>query len=164
MSSVFKKYIKILIFVSFLVYLLNVLQRVIGHIQFPPMTESYWSWERNIQLVPFYFIADLITHYKSSGFDWFFWNAAKLSFYNVLLLLPMGVYLSIYKVNSIKRAAAIIFAISIGIELLQVLLSYCGIAFRTFNVDDLILNTVGGVLGYVVFEQFKKVYNSIRSE
>ncbi|WP_370457467.1 VanZ family protein [Sporosarcina sp. JAI121] len=31
---------------------------------------------------------------------------------------------------------------------------------RTFNVDDLMLNTLGGALGYMVFELMKKVLTS----
>ncbi|WP_412766334.1 VanZ family protein [Sutcliffiella cohnii] len=38
-------------------------------------------------------------------------------------------------------------------------LSYFGYIFpRSFNVDDLILNTIGGVVGYFVFEQMKKFF------
>lgn len=152
-----KNLFKRLIFLSFLFYMVNVLQQVTGGINFPPLAESnYWSWDWNIQLVPFYFLGDFINHYNNSGFSWFFWNAVKLSFFNFLLLLPLGVYLSIFKINSVKSAITIIFAVSFGIEILQVLLGYFGFIYpRSFNVDDLILNTLGGALGYLVFEQIK---------
>ncbi|MDV2682756.1 VanZ family protein [Alkalihalophilus lindianensis] len=158
-------FIKMFIHLSFLIYALNVLQQVIGHLHIPPLPESYWSWEWNVQLIPFYFVGDLISQYHysqyHSGNSWFFWNAVKLSFYNMLLLLPLGVYLSIYKVNSLKRATAIIFLVSFLLEIVQLVLSYSGVIFaRTFNVDDLILNTVGGVLGYFVLEQIKLFYRS----
>jgi glycopeptide antibiotics resistance protein len=64
-----------------------------------------------------------------------------------------------------KRAATIIFAVSFGIETLQIVLSYFGLIFaRSFNVDDLILNAVGGVLGYFVSKQLKKLYREIHSK
>ena len=158
-----KRIINILVFLSFIIYAFNVLKETTGHLLIPPLTESYWSWKYNIQLIPFFFVGDLINQYNSSGFNWFFWNAVKLSFYNILLLLPLGVYLSMYKVSSIKRATFIIFLVSFAIESMQVLLSYFGYIFpRSFNVDDLILNTLGGIVGYVTFEQMKKFFYKIR--
>ncbi|MFV8828584.1 VanZ family protein [Alkalihalobacterium sp. APHAB7] len=149
-----------LIFLSFLFYAFNVLQQVTGGINFPPVDENFWSWKWNTQFIPFYFVGDLISHYNTSGVDWFFWNSVKLSFYNVLLLFPLGVYLSFYKFGSIKRAALIILIVSLALETLQLVFSYFGLIFsRSFNVDDLILNTVGGVLGYFVFDQLKKLYS-----
>ena len=157
-----KQLLRRLIFLSFLIYTVNVLQQITGGIHIPPFQSNHWSWEWNIQLVPFYFLGDLISHYNHSGFSWFFWNAVKLSFYNILLLLPLGVYLSIYKIKNVKRAATIIFAVSFGIETLQIVLTYYGITYsRSFNVDDLILNTLGGVLGYLAFEKLKNLYSII---
>ncbi len=148
-----------LIIISFIFYLLNVFNKVTGYIHLPPLSETQWSWDWNTQLIPFFFISDLINHYIDSGLGWFFWNAVKLSFYNLLLLLPLGVYLSIFKINSISRAAIIIFAVSFVIETMQIIFSYFGLIFpRSFNIDDLILNTMGGVLGYLIFELIKKIY------
>ncbi|MFC0562558.1 VanZ family protein [Halalkalibacter alkalisediminis] len=157
-----KNMVRRLIVLSFLVYAINVMQQITGGIHIPPLAENYWSWDSNIQLIPFYFVGDLINHYNNSGYNWFFWNAVKLSFYNALLLLPLGVYLSIFKVHNIKKAVTIIFSVSFGIETLQIILGYLGFTYpRSFNVDDLILNTLGGFLGYLVFEQLKKLYSSI---
>ncbi|WP_368505121.1 VanZ family protein [Alkalihalophilus sp. As8PL] len=153
-------FIKIFIHLSFIIYALNVLQQVFGPLHIPPMSETFWNWEWNVQLIPFYFVGDLFAQYHTNG-SWFFWNAVKLSFYNMLLLVPLGVYLSIYKVSSMKKAAAIIFVVSFGLEISQLVLSYSGVIIaRTFNVDDLILNTVGGVIGYFIFKQLKLFYRS----
>lgn len=90
-----------------------------------------------------------------------FWNAAKLSFYNMIMLAPLGVYLPmLFKVSSVRKATRIIFLVSLTIETFQLIGGYIGLlARRTFNVDDLLLNTLGGVIGFMLFEFVKKKSN-----
>ena len=151
--------LKRVVFYSFLIYILNVLHVTLGLVSLnsKPMDHSI-QWY--LQLKPFYFLGDLVSLYNHNGLDWFFWNSIKLSFYNFILLFPLGVYLSFFHVKSMKKAAFIIFVITVTIEVLQLLLSYGGFLMlhRKFNVDDLILNTAGGVIGYFTFELFKLVY------
>ncbi|MEB1809592.1 MAG: VanZ family protein [Bacillaceae bacterium] len=145
---------------SFLFYLFNVVQLTTGGIMIPPQPDdNFWSWQWNVQLVPFYFLLDWFNHFNSGGLDWFFWNSVKLSAFNLLMLLPLGVYLSIFNIKNIKMAALIIFVVSFGIETLQLLFGYLGVIMgRSFNVDDLLLNTLGGVVGYLVFELIKNSF------
>ncbi|WP_207667889.1 VanZ family protein [Serpentinicella alkaliphila] len=81
------------------------------------------------------------------GFSWFFWNSVKLSALNVLLLLPLGIYLPvIFNVKDGKKVLIITFLASLNIEIYQAVFSFFGLVFivRTTNVDDLILNTLVG--------------------
>uniref|UniRef100_A0A0M0KN47 VanZ-like domain-containing protein n=1 Tax=Halalkalibacterium halodurans TaxID=86665 RepID=A0A0M0KN47_ALKHA len=68
------------------------------------------------------------------------------------MLLPLGVYVSLlFEVNRLSRAALIVFSTSLLIEVTQLTLSGFGFVWaRSFNVDDLLLNTLGGVIGFVV--------------
>ena len=151
--------LKRVVFYSFLIYIISVLHVTLGLISFSskPMAHSI-QWY--LQLKPFYFLGDLVGLYNHNGLDWFFWNSIKLSFYNFILLFPLGVYLSLFHVKSMKKAVFFIFVVTLTIEVLQLLLSYGGFLMlhRKFNVDDLILNTAGGVIGYFTFELFKLVY------
>lgn len=106
----------------------------------------------------------MINHYNTDGLDWFFWNAAKLSFYNFIMLVPLGIYLSIFHVKGVKKAAFIIFSISFGIEIFQLVFGYFGMisSLRELNVDDIILNTAGGIVGYCVFMFAKKRFVTYR--
>ena len=46
-----------------------------------------------------------------------------------------------------------LFLTTLTIETYQAIFSYFGLVMmRTFNVDDLILNTLGGVLGYYTYK------------
>ncbi|WP_096153292.1 MULTISPECIES: VanZ family protein [Bacillus] len=156
--------IKRVVIYSFIVYGINVLNVTLGMLTIQPepiALNIHWY----LQLKPFLFLREWIGMYNNNGMDWFFWNSVKLSFYNFILLFPLGVYLSFFNVKNMKKAAFIIFLVSLTIEALQLLLSYGGFLMlhRTFNVDDLILNTVGGVFGYFSFELFKNIYSKYKS-
>lgn len=63
---------------------------------------------------------------------------------NIFLFMPMGFLLpSIWKeYRSVKKIAFIGFAMSATIEILQIF------TFRLTDIDDLITNTIGSILGY----------------
>jgi len=139
---------------SFLFYILNVAQLTTGGIIFPVQHDL----QPTVQLVPFYFIGDWFNLYQYNGFDWFFWNSVKLSFYNLIMLVPLGVYISLlFHIKKFSKALWAVFLGSLIIEVLQLLLGYVGIVEgREFDVDDLLLNTLGGVGGYIITEVVKK--------
>ncbi len=144
-TSFFRK----IVFASFLVYLCVIWHLTIGRINIPPQAEYSGA---DIQLIPFYFMIDWAQMYQQSGIDWFFWNSVKLTFYNVLLLIPFGVYLAVlWRTITFKQAVVLSFLASLTIESLQLVLSATGlIMVRTFDVDDLILNTLGGAVAFCV--------------
>lgn len=145
------------IFYSFIFYLLQVIRLTTGYITWPPFSNHAMI---QLQLIPFYFITDWYSLYQQSGSDWFFWNSIKLTVYNLIMLAPLGVYLSLlFNIRSIKKAALIIFLTSLTIETYQLIFSTIGLIFpRTFNVDDLILNTLGGCIGFGLWQLVRKVY------
>lgn len=111
------------------------------------------------QLIPFKFIYDLV-------FDTSF-NIKKLmnlsSFYvplfNILLTIPFGMYLRYFFKYDLKKTILASFLLSMFFELTQL----SGLYFiyprnyRLFDVDDLILNTFGGICGYIIFRPFNNI-------
>lgn len=76
------------------------------------------------------------------------------AFFNFLLLLPFGVYLRYFFQDKKhwKKALGITFSLTLFYEVTQVTGIY-GIyncPYRIFDVDDLLLNTTGGVLGFFI--------------
>lgn len=71
---------------------------------------------------------------------------------NVILFFPMGIFLPVVyrKINSIKKIAITCFLCSLAIEGTQLLLRRFG-TYRTADIDDIILNTIGGIIGWFVF-------------
>lgn len=143
--------IKRIVFYSFIFYLINVFRVTTGGISVPPSPYSFVDF----QLIPFKFLIDWINEFSTRGFSWFFWNSVRLSMLNVLLLLPLGIYLPIlYNVKNIKKVTIYVALASLIIEIYQAIFSYFGLVFivRTSNVDDIILNTLGGVSGYILYK------------
>ncbi|HEY4552644.1 MAG TPA: VanZ family protein [Bacillaceae bacterium] len=150
-----------LIFYSFLVYILSVVHLTIGGITFPLIQDSN---RIAVQPIPFFFVWDWVRLYGLNGADFFFWNSVKLYALNVLLLLPLGVYLSVkFQIRSAKKAILILFLSSLMIETLQLVLTWIGlIRPRSFDADDLLLNTLGGVIGFWIWEGLRKLSGVIR--
>jgi glycopeptide antibiotics resistance protein len=71
------------------------------------------------------------------------------SFANVLLFVPFGAALGLYDV-SLPAALLAGVALSGAIEIAQ----FTVVPGRTSSVDDLVLNTVGAVLGYLLVAGF----------
>lgn len=77
---------------------------------------------------------------------------------NLVLLAPLGVYVHFIKRNlEFRKIFLMGFAFSAIIELLQLCISlWLGYSYRSFDVDDLILNTLGFIIGYKSFTLIKK--------
>jgi glycopeptide antibiotics resistance protein len=69
-------------------------------------------------------------------------------FGNVFAFVPFGLFISILfaRKRHFRNILRMTFFLSLGIEIIQ-LLTRTG----SFDVDDLILNTIGGVLGFLLF-------------
>lgn len=78
---------------------------------------------------------------------------------NLLLLLPFILYLCVKyeKMRNLKSSAIIALVISLSIELTQLVTNVLCISYgRTVDVEDLILNTIGGIIGWYIFKLMYK--------
>lgn len=80
---------------------------------------------------------------------------------NILLLLPLPIFLYfLLKKNNAKRILIISFIFSLGIEIIQLCICLCThFASRVFDIDDILLNCIGVVLGYGFCCILKKLQN-----
>lgn len=115
---------------------------------------------QHYSLMPFIFISDM---FENSGVVLSQPSTYALlvkqpafyqAFFNFLLLLPFGVYLRYFfqKRKCWKRALGLTFGLTLFYEITQVTGIY-GIyncAYRIFDVDDLMLNTLGGIVGFFI--------------
>ena len=79
-------------------------------------------------------------------------------FFNIALLFPLGVYLR-YFLKTFKKwpvALLIIFSTTLFFEVSQLtaLFGYYAHPYRLFDVDDLLTNTLGGLLGFLAAPLF----------
>jgi glycopeptide antibiotics resistance protein len=82
--------------------------------------------------------------------------SSKLFFRNVLgniiLFIPFGYFVSYYcKLNRVYQNFIITLITSLTIEIIQANIG------RSFDIDDIILNLVGGFIGYGLYYYFKKL-------
>jgi len=85
---------------------------------------------------------------------------------NILLLLPLGLFLPILwsKFRDFKKTVFIGIVVSVAIELTQLIFSYLGLGYRSTDIDDLILNTLGIVIGYIIYDKILARFNSLSSQ
>ncbi len=71
---------------------------------------------------------------------------------NVVLFIPYGLFTSLYlKLNKPIHAFCLVFFASTTVEFTQLLIG------RVFDIDDIILNVLGGLLGYFFYSVFDKI-------
>lgn len=109
------------------------------------------GYESINNLIPFKTIYNEIT---SNGY-----SHIGLSIYqlcgNFIMLFPLGYLIPIMfnkKIN-FKLIILIIFSISLSIESTQFIIGkFITYNYRSFDIDDIILNTLGGILGYLILK------------
>lgn len=85
---------------------------------------------------------------------------SKANFLNIILTIPLGFAIPFLIRANIKKVFIIGLATTIIIELFQLLVAlYVGYTFRYVDINDVIFNTLGTLIGYLVFfKAFKYVY------
>lgn len=75
-------------------------------------------------------------------------------FGNIVLFMPLGILISLLKEgkNNFLKAVFFGFIISLTIECSQLFIDY-----RIFDVDDLIFNTIGYIMGYFIYLLYRMV-------
>ena len=149
--------LRVLIIYSFILYMICVYFLAI----FPlPDRDSIDMSSPVCQLIPFNFILDIIK--ESSQFKSFWLVLTDSSVYtvlfNILMFIPFGMYLRYYFKNNLKKTILFSFLFSLFLELTQLTGLYFIYPhpYRLFDVDDLIINTLGGIIGYFVMGIFMR--------
>ena len=85
-------------------------------------------------------------------------NSFANLFGNLFILTPLGILLPFAwrKKHSVFLITAIGFLVSMAVETLQLVLGV-----GAFDVDDLILNTLGVIVGYILYKIGELLYRAI---
>lgn len=144
-----------LIIYSFILYMITIYFLVILPL---PSISDVTKPDKLMNLIPFSFVDDFIN--KSSFIindpNTYLQALTSSSFYvaafNILMTIPFGMYLRYYFKFSFKRVFFFSFCLSLFFELTQLTGLYFiyPYPYRLFDIDDLILNTLGGLLGYLL--------------
>ena len=145
-----------LLFFSFFFYLLCAYFLVILPLPSISSVSSYTGAYYNLK--PFYFIPDFITSdvFNVKDFNTYFLifkNSRYLeAIFNILLVIPFGVYLRYYFKCGFFKTFILSFLLTLFFELTQLsgLYFIYPRPYRLFDINDLINNTLGGIIGYFI--------------
>ncbi|MBS7020789.1 MAG: VanZ family protein [Firmicutes bacterium] len=148
--------VRTIIVYSFILYVMTAYFLVI--LPLPSFEEVMRLKTPSTQLIPFSFVADFITHtsfnimvpqtYLKALTEPYIYQVL----YNILLTIPFGIYLRYYFKCNFKKTMLFTFCLTLFFEITQLTGLY-GIyprSYRLFDVDDLMLNTLGGLIGYFI--------------
>lgn len=137
---------------SFFIYVFAVLQLTGYFILFKEVSSHGW-WDKMNQRIETHDRVNLelfktIDIYQTWG---------KQILGNFVMLLPLGIYLPLIykrlrKTYNFFVVLLICFLVSVGIELLQLATSY-----RSTDIDDVLLNTLGGGVGFLIYQLIKVI-------
>lgn len=106
---------------------------------------------RSVNLIPFHSISQYLS-LGGSGIA--FQNIAG----NILIFFPLGIYLPLLKKNKgLPVNLLIVFAVSLGAEILQ----WC-FGLGSSDIDDLLLNCLGGLLGLLFYKLLARIFRDER--
>jgi glycopeptide antibiotics resistance protein len=110
-------------------------------------------------LIPFKTIKNYIKYRKYLTHEIFITNI----FGNILAFMPMGFFIPVIftKNRTLKYRWLIVFIWSGCISLFVEILQY-EFSVGSFDVDDIILNSLGGLLGYICFKIIYGIYNRLK--
>lgn len=151
-----------LIIYSFILYLITVYFLVILPL---PDRSTLVPRSGMIRLLPFNFIKDILKESTITLNNPITYltilktNAFYATILNILMTVPFGIYLSYYFKCNLKQTVFISFFLSLFFEITQITGLYFiyRYPYRVFDTDDLIMNTLGGLLGYYLFPLFNKI-------
>ena len=137
---------------TFILYLLTAYFLVI--LPLPSKEEVLAMPTKVPQLIPFTFIGDFIDAFKETNGILSFLKSPIVytTLFNVAITVPFGIYLRYYFKKKWYTTIIYTFLLSLYFELTQLTGLY-GLypkAYRLFDVDDLIINTFGGIVGYLI--------------
>ncbi len=134
----------VLLFGVYLLYLLSV-------IVFPlPIfgNQGYAAFKPRINLIPFYFGSCEMLNL-----------CIREIVGNTLLTIPFGFGISFIIKNKVRRFFWLAFAVGLVLEMIQLVISFVfKTAFRAIDINDVLLNATGVLLGYGLFKIFAIAY------
>ena len=152
--------LRIVIVYSYILYLMNVFFLVI--LPLPPFEEVQAMTGPRTQLIPFTFVREIIREVNETGSPFYCNFSFYQVFFNVVMTIPFGMYLRYYFQCSFKKTLVFSFLLTLFCEVTQLtgLFFIYPRSYRMFDVDDLMANTLGGVLGFLLVKPFMRILPS----
>ncbi|WP_110513270.1 VanZ family protein [Herpetosiphon llansteffanensis] len=140
---------KIIVYALFVGYLFGMIAQICLPINYS--SKSLWDnikdylYREAIYLIPF----------KQQYFDLHRTDAVlrlvKSYLLNIMLTIPFGIFLAFFKKLRMRSMLAIALLVGLGAEIIQLVTGLIvGYQFRITHIDDLVMNAIGVMVGYVL--------------
>ena len=153
-----KDRIRVAVILTFVTYCIILLKVIVFKYPRPMIREILASW--NLDLVYRNFRSANFLPFRTIIPDLMTFNSynLKVAMYNIIAFMPMGFFLPIItnRVKNIAFTIIIATAISLIIESIQ-LITVLG----SFDVDDILLNAIGAIFGFIFYLIFIKKKRSM---
>lgn len=134
---------RVVLITLFYAYIMMVFGTTLFPIQNFPLT-----YPPKYNFIPFSTIKELITTLPAT-------IAIKQIVGNLIMFMPFGFFIPFFtKKNGFQKCIYLSIGFAILIELLQFILglTFVGSQYRSVDIDDVILNTIGAIVGYIIFK------------
>ncbi len=160
--------LRVIIVYSFILYMMCIYFLVI--LPLPARNSVTKPASEMMSLVPFSFVGDFLkeTSFVISDPSTYLKALTEPCVYtvllNIIMTVPFGMYLRYYFECDLKTTVKLSFGLSLFFEVTQLTGLYFIYPhpYRLFDVDDLIMNTLGGALGYALMGLVGKILPSRR--
>ncbi|WP_227845928.1 VanZ family protein [Clostridioides sp. ES-S-0145-01] len=141
-----------IIYIIFFVYVLITIRIIL--FKDVPIYAIFKGGFRSVNLIPFYTVWEFMTDSNISLI-----RAIANIIGNIGIFIPMGIFLPVVLKKLDKKTIIIIISlISLGFELIQYIL-----AIGSSDIDDVLLNSLGGILGIIIYTKVTKLFpNNIK--
>lgn len=130
------------VFICYICFLLKLL--LLSRVSLLDLLNSHRPVYRSINLIPFHSIKEYLFSNSATIKRFAFANVGG----NIMIFIPLGACLLLFKSNKrIIPNLLFIFIVSLCIEIIQGLLG-----IGTSDIDDIILNVLGGLIGILVYK------------
>lgn len=130
------------VFICYIVFLIKLL--LLSRVSLLELFNSERTLSRSINLIPFHSIMEYISGGSANIRKFAFSNVVG----NIVIFIPLGVYLSLLKKNKrVTTNLLFIFLVSLFVEVIQGLLG-----IGAADIDDIILNCLGGLIGILGYK------------
>ncbi|MDF2942667.1 MAG: teicoplanin resistance protein VanZ [Herbinix sp.] len=130
------------VFICYIILLIKIL--LLSRVSLLDLFHSQRASIRSINLIPFHSIMGYLSGSSDTIRRFAFGNVVG----NIVIFIPLGIYLPLFKKDKkLLVNLFLIFTVSLLVEIIQGLL---GIGVS--DIDDIILNCLGGVIGILVYK------------
>ncbi len=151
---------------SFIVYIFAIIGITLfplplGSAHLAALRDAGMGSGKSVNFLPFFSIYDtVISQERTSNTFQIFRQLGG----NVLLLVPLGIYIPLIYKKKLKDTILVGIGFSFIIEIVQFIIGLViNLAYRISDIDDIILNTIGVIIGYSFLKFFLPQYDKLLS-